>query len=194
MRILIAEDEVLTRMDLRGLLEDAGFEVVGEAKDGLDAVQYAEELRPDLVLMDIRMPHIDGLAASKMILSRGFSPCIVLLTAYSDADYIKSAVRTGVYGYLVKPVDAKTLVSTLQVAYQKSLEHQSLRSELDKSKQKLEDRILIERAKGYLMQEKQISEEQAYRTLRELSQQKHCSMRFIAEAVIIRNEDHEENI
>ncbi|MDR3280067.1 MAG: response regulator, partial [Synergistaceae bacterium] len=109
MRVLIAEDELLTRMDLRCLLTDAGFDIVGEAKDGLDAVRFAEELRPDLALLDVKMPYLDGIAAARMIISKGYSDCIVMLTAYSDQEYIQNATNAGVYGYLVKPVNVNSL-------------------------------------------------------------------------------------
>ena len=189
MRILIAEDEVLTRMDLRALLEDAGMEVVGEAKDGLDAVCLAEEFKPDLILMDIKMPHLDGLAAARMIIRKDWCRCIVMLTAFSDSEYINNALETGVYGYLVKPLNPKTLIPSLQIAYQKASEHNQMEGELNKVRQKLEDRVVIERAKGYLMRTNQMSEEEAYHLLRELSQKKRCSMRFVAEAMIIQDED-----
>lgn len=193
MRILLAEDEVLTRMDLRGMLEDAGMEVVGEAKDGIEAVQRAEELNPDLVLLDIKMPMLDGLTASRIILKKGYSQCIVMLTAYTDAEYIKNAMtQTGVYGYLLKPISPRTLIPTIKVAYQKSQENEQLKSELQKSKKKLADRIVIERAKGYLMKRDHISEEEAYCRLRKMSQDRHCSMRFISEALIVELESNEE--
>jgi response regulator NasT len=110
-----------------------------------------------------------------------------MLTAYSDQEYIQNATNAGVYGYLVKPVNVNSLRPTLEVAYQKSQDHQNLQSELKKSKQKLEDRIVIERAKGYLMQENNMNEEEAYHMLRELSQQKRCSVRFISDAIIMKH-------
>lgn len=188
MKILIAEDEVITRMDISEMLKEAGHEVVAEASDGLEAVKLAETHKPDLVLMDIKMPYIDGLTAANIIIEQGSSNCIVMLSAYSDRDYVNNATQIGVFGYLLKPVNKNALIPAIEVAYRQSQENIALKDELKKEKQRLKDRIVIDRAKGYIMKNENLSEEDAYCKLREISQRKRISIRVLAESIVRQNE------
>lgn len=188
-KVVIADDEPITRMDLREMLEGLGYEVVGEASDGFDAVELCRKHSPDLVLLDIKMPLLDGLNASKIIQDENLADCIVLLTAYSGSDFIEKAKKVGAMGYIVKPVDEKSLLPTLEVAISKGKDFKRIKSEMEKTTQKLEERKIIEKAKGILMEEKKISEQAAYDTIRKLSMDKRCSMKSIAEAIILSNNE-----
>jgi response regulator NasT len=185
MRIVIVEDEPVMRMDMKCLIEDAGHEVVGEGKDGLDAISLCKETKPDLVVMDINMPNLDGISAARMIHRDKLCSAVVMLTAYSDLEYVQGAKEAGVYGYLIKPIDAKNLVVTLEIAYAKSLKTDEIEQNLSTVTQKLEDRKVIEKAKGYLMKKEGIDEDTAFKRIRTLSMEKGASLRSISEALLM---------
>ena len=189
MRIVLIEDSQIIRMDCRQMLELAGFEVVGEGSDGIDAINLCKSLRPDVILLDIEMPNLDGISAAKQIISDKTCKAIVFLTAYFEDKLIQQAMNVGAFGYLVKPLDEKTLVSTIRVAYAKSIESRDLEKKLNELAQKLEDRKVIERAKGILMKQNNINEETAYNLLRSLSMEKHCTMRHIADLMLLRKDE-----
>lgn len=184
-RIVIADDEPITRMDLKEILIEAGYDVVGEASDGFDAVELCKKLRPDMVLMDIKMPLLDGLKASKMINEKAYSNCIILLTAYSDKDMIAEATRAGVMGYMVKPIDEKALIPTLEVAWSKQNEIETMKKKVDSVNVELETRKKIEKAKGMLMRKEGMTEDEAYKYIRKLSMDKRCQMVDIADIILI---------
>jgi response regulator NasT len=184
-RIVIADDEPITRMDLREILEAAGYDVVGEASDGFDAVELCRKHSPDLVLMDIKMPLLDGLKAAKTIQDENLASGIVLLTAYSGKEFVEKATKVGAIGYIVKPIDEKSLIPTLEVAISKSAEIKKMKIDIEKACSKLEERKIIEKAKGLLMQGEHISEQDAYGQIRTFSMNKKCSMGDIAKAIII---------
>ncbi|MDR1421659.1 MAG: response regulator [Coriobacteriales bacterium] len=184
MKLVIVEDSQIIRLDCRQMLELAGFEVLGEGSDGLDAINLCKWLHPDVALLDIEMPNLDGISAARQILADKSCHAIVFLTAYFEDKLIREAMELGAFGYLVKPLDEKTLVSTIQVAYAKSLESKDLEERLDELAQKLEDRKVIERAKGLLMKRDGIDEDAAYSLLRTLSMEKRCSIRRIADLLI----------
>src|SRR5437773_11600771 len=169
MKILIAEDETIIRLDLRGLLERAGHEVVGEARDGEEAVALARELEPDLAIMDVKMPKLDGIDAARRILDERPIP-IVVLTAYGQDELVSRAVEAGVFGYLVKPFREQDLLPAIHTARARHEELTALRDEAESLADALAARKSIERAKGLLMQKEGLSEEDALARLRRISQ------------------------
>lgn len=187
-RIIIADDEPISRMDLREILEDAGYSVVGEASDGFDAVELCRKERPDLIIMDIKMPLLDGLSASKMIQKEELAGSVILLTAYSGKEFIEKATNVGVIGYLIKPIDEKSLLPAVEVALAKGIEFNKIRDDLRKANDKLESRKKVEKAKGILMSKHNLSEDDAYNKIRTLSMNKRCSMKEIAEIIILSEE------
>lgn len=187
-RIIVADDEPVTKMDLRELLVSAGYEVVAEASDGLDAVELCRQHRPDLILMDVKMPFLDGLSAARMIHEEGLAGAIIMLTAYSERDFISRAKGCGVGGYLVKPIDEKSLVPSIELAIARSQELRQLRRDMEKTAARLENRIVIEKAKGVVMAEQKMTEQEAYDYIRNLSLTKHMSMSRIAEFILMQKE------
>ena len=183
-RILIADDEPLIRMDVREILTEAGFEVVGEAEDGIDAVELARKLSPDIVLMDVKMPIMDGITAAKMIHGNDPNVAVILVTAYDDAQIVEKAVQYGVIGYIVKPISDRALIPAVRVAAAKSREIKQLRKDLDDEKRKLEDRKVIERAKGILIERQGMDEQEAYTYMRSVAMNKRVSIRVVAEGII----------
>jgi len=183
MRILIAEDETIIRLDLRDLLERAGHEVAGEARDGEEAVALAHELEPDLAIMDVKMPRLDGIEAAKRILDARPMP-IVLLTAYGEEDLVARAMEAGVFGYLVKPFRETDLLPAIATAQARHEELQALRAEADSLAEALAARKAIERAKGLLMERDGLSEADAFARLRKASQISGRPLKVVAEALI----------
>ena len=177
--VVIADDEPITRMDLRELLLDSGYEVVAEAGDGFDALEACRKYQPDIVLMDIKMPLLDGLSAAKMIVQEDLTDAIILLTAYREMEFIDEAKKIGVNGYLVKPIDEKSLIPSMEVMLSKGREIKRLRKDIQRVSSRLENRGVIERAKGRVM-----TEEEAYIYIRNLSLQKGVSMRQIADIIL----------
>jgi response regulator NasT len=190
-RVVIADDEPIVRADLFYLLKDLGFSVEGEAADGFDAVELCRRVRPDLVLMDIKMPVFDGLGAADAILKEDIAGCVVMLTALCDQQFIDRANLVGVTGYLVKPIDKRLLLPTIEVAYSQSQRLKQSRLEAEQAKRKLKESRLIERAKLLIGKELGISEGDAYRELQRMSMNKRCSMLSLAETVIERNSQRE---
>jgi len=186
-RVLVVDDESIIRMDLRTLLEEMGHEVVGEAADGRKAVEMARALKPDVVIMDIKMPEMDGLDAAKIISEEKIAP-VVLLTAYSDKDLIERAKDAGVFGYLVKPFREADIMPAVEIALSRYLELQGLESTVGDLEQKLETRKLVDRAKGILMDKYKMSEADAFRRIQQQSMNQRRSMKEIAEAIIIAHE------
>jgi len=183
MKILIAEDETIIRLDLRGLLERAGHEVVAEARDGSEAVALAEEHEPDLVIMDVKMPKLDGIDAAKKILDARPLP-IVLLTAFDQSELVARAGDAGIFSYLVKPFREQDVLPAIELARRRHEELAAARAEADSLSQALADRKLIERAKGLLMEKEKLNEADAFARLRKASQVSGRPLRVISEAVI----------
>lgn len=183
MRVLIAEDETIIRLDVRALLERAGHEVVAEARDGQEAVALAAEHAPDLIVMDVRMPHMDGIEAAREI-SRARPVPIVMLTAYAEADLVARASDAGAFGYLVKPFREVDLLPAIDTARARFEELAALRAEAADLAEALASRKAVERAKGILMERDGIDEAEAFRRIRAASQKTGKPMRVVADALI----------
>ena len=183
LRILIADNESIIRMDLKELLEEAGHEVVGEAADGLKAVELTRKLKPDLVIMDIKMPEMDGIAAAKMISNEKLAP-VLLLTAYSQKEIVEKAKDSGVLAYLVKPVKESNLFPAMEIALSRFKEYMEIEQELLDLRNSLETRKILDRAKGMLMDAYNLSEQEAFRRIQQYSMAKRKSIREVAEAII----------
>lgn len=187
-RVVIADDEPITKMDLNELLREAGYQVVGEASDGFDAVEFCRQTHPDLVLLDIKMPLLDGLSAAKIIYEENLADTIMMMTAYSEREFIEQAKECGVGGYLVKPIDEKSLIPNIEMAVNRSQEIGRLRKDIEKANVRLESRVWVEKAKGQIMQKENMTEQDAYDYIRKLSQAKHLSMKRVAEMILARSE------
>jgi two-component system, response regulator PdtaR len=182
-RILVAEDETIIRLDLRELLERAGFEVCAEAKDGLEAVELARAEQPDLAVLDVKMPRLDGIEAARRILDERPIP-IVMLTAYGQDELVARALEAGVFGYLVKPFREQDLLPAIRTARARHEELVALREQADSLTEALASRKSIERAKGLLMEREGLSEQEAFARLRKASQVSGRPMKVVAEAVV----------
>jgi len=186
LNIVIADDEPIIRMDLRELLEENGYAVTGEASDGYDVLEICRNVRPDLVLMDVKMPLLDGLSAAGCIKDENLADAVILLTAYSDSEFIESARDNGVSVYLVKPVDVRTLVPNIELAVTRGQEAKRLKVEIQAAEEKLEKRKIIERAKSHLMEKSNFSEQQAFDYIRNVSKAKNISMGRVAEIILMK--------
>lgn len=183
LRVLIAEDEALIRLDLREMLREEGFDVVGEAADGEQAVALAEELSPDLVICDIKMPKMDGIAAATQITDKRIAP-VIMLTAFSQRDLIERARDAGVMAYLVKPFEKRELLPAIEMATARFAEIKALEQEVGGLAERLEARKLIERAKGALMTKHKLTEPEAFRWIQRAAMDNRTSMRDVASLVL----------
>lgn len=186
-RVIIADDESLIRMDLREMLTNLGYLVVGEVGDGRSAVNLARELRPDIVVMDIKMPDMDGIEAARVLTEEQIAP-VILLTAYSQQELVDRAREAGVVGYLVKPFKESDLTPAIEVALARFKEFQALRKEVDDLKLAFETRKLVDRAKGILMDTQGLTEADAFRKIQKMSMNLRKPMKEVAEAIILANE------
>ncbi len=183
LRIVIADNESIIRMDLKELLEEAGHTVVGEAADGVKAIELTRKHRPDLVVMDIKMPEMDGITAAKVISNEKLAP-VLLLTAFSQKEIVEKAKESGVLAYLVKPVKEANLFPAIEIALSRFQEFAELERELEEVKNSLETRKVLDRAKGILMDTYNLSESEAYRRIQQYSMSKRKSIREVAEAIV----------
>jgi len=190
-RVIIADDESLIRMDLREMLLNLGYLVVGEVGDGRSAVNLARELKPDVVIMDIKMPDMDGIDAAKLLTEERISP-VILLTAYSQKDLVERAKEAGVVGYMVKPFRETDLVPAIEVALARFAEFEALHKEVDDLQLALETRKLVDRAKGILMDSQRLSESEAFRKIQKMSMNTRKPMKEVAEAIILAHQAGEE--
>jgi AmiR/NasT family two-component response regulator len=182
-RVLIAEDEALIRLDLKEMLEEEGYAVVAEVGDGQQAVEQATELRPDLVILDIQMPVLDGLAAAEQIASSRIAPVIVL-TAFSQRELVERARDAGAMAYLVKPFSKNDLVPAIEVARARFTEMTALDSEVRSLEERLEARKVIEKAKGRLMAERGMTEADAFRWIQRTAMNERTSMKALAQTIL----------
>jgi AmiR/NasT family two-component response regulator len=190
-RVIIADDESLIRMDLREMLLNLDYLVVGEVGDGRSAVNLARELKPDVVIMDIKMPDMDGIDAAEILTEERISP-VILLTAYSQKDLVERAKEAGVVGYMVKPFREDDLVPAIEVALARFKEFEALHKEVDDLQLALETRKLVDRAKGILMDSQGLNEAEAFRKIQKMSMNTRKPMKEVAEAIILAHQAGEE--
>ena len=184
MRVVLADDEPIIVMNLKEVLEDSGYQIVGTASNGFAAIDLCKEHRPDILIIDIRMPGLDGLQTAKFIYEGGYADTIVIESAFDDEEFVQKASKYGVSAFMVKPIDSKTLVSTLKVATARSKELITLRSEVIEVNKNMETRKKIERAKGSIMDKLKLSEQEAYNYIRGISKENNISMEFVAEILL----------
>ncbi|MBP9478037.1 MAG: response regulator [Sebaldella sp.] len=189
-RVIVVDDEPITRMDICEILKEGGYDIVGEAADGFDAIEQCKKHNPDFVMMDVKMPILDGLKASKIIINEKLARGVVLLTAYSSKEFIEDAKNIGVLGYIVKPIDEKSFLPNLQIILSKQEEFEELEQKYIKTNQKLEDRKKLDIAKSILMERDNMTEKEAYSYIRNLSMNKRCDMGKIADIIILSGDDN----
>ncbi|MCH9728072.1 MAG: ANTAR domain-containing response regulator [Actinomycetia bacterium] len=182
-RVLVAEDEALIRMDLAEMLREEGYEIVGEAGDGQEAVELAESLKPDLVIMDVKMPRRDGIDAASEIAAKRIAP-IVILTAFSQRELVERARDAGAMAYLVKPFNISDLVPAIEVAVSRFHEMAALEEEVATLSERLETRKLVERAKGLLQANQGMTEPEAFKWIQRAAMDRRTSMKRVAEVVL----------
>ncbi|KAA1429038.1 ANTAR domain-containing response regulator [Nocardioides antri] len=181
--VVIAEDETLIRMDLAEMLAEEGYDVVGQAGDGAKAIELAEELRPDLVILDVKMPVLDGIAAAEAIAGKRIAP-VVMLTAFSQRDLVERARDAGAMSYLVKPFTQSELVPAIEMAVSRFAEIAQLEEEVTDLKERLETRKAIDRAKGILQEQLSLTEPEAFRWIQKTAMDLRMSMREVADGVV----------
>ena len=180
-RILVAEDETLIRLDLVEMLTEAGYEVVAQATNGVEAIKFAEELKPDLSILDVKMPELDGISAAEKIIN--ISP-VLMLTAFSQKELVERARDAGVMAYVVKPFTISDLVPAIEIASSRYQQMAALKSEVSDLHERLETRKIIDRAKGILMQALNLSEPEAFTWIQRAAMDRRISMKAVAQAVI----------
>ncbi len=183
-RVIIADDESVIRADLREMLSNLNYLVVGEVGDGRSAVNLARELKPDVVIMDIKMPDMDGIEAAKMMTQEKIAP-VLLLTAYAQRDLVDRAKEAGVVGYLVKPFREQEIVPAIEIALARFGEFRELEKEVGDLNETLETRKLVDRAKGILMDTQGLTEQEAFRKIQKMSMNTRKPMKEIAQAIVL---------
>lgn len=186
MRVLIADDDPIIRLDLKQMLENLGYEVVSEAGDGQQALDQARETKPDICILDVKMPAMDGIEVVKALTEENISPAI-LLTAYSDHELVDRAKEAGVFAYLVKPFKPSDLPPAIEIARSRFEQNSHLTKEVGSLTERLEARKLVDRAKGIIMDQQKVSEAEAYRRIQQQSMNLRKTMREVAEAIILAN-------
>jgi AmiR/NasT family two-component response regulator len=189
-RVLIAEDEALIRLDLKEMLEEEGYDVCGEAGDGESAIRMARDLRPELVILDVQMPLLDGISAAQTIAGERIAP-VVILTAFSQRDLVERAREAGAMAYLVKPFQKKDLLPTIEMALSRFTEIVQLEAEVKDLQGRLDARKVVERAKGVLQSEHGLSEPEAFRWIQRTAMNRRTTMKALAESVIAGDEQPE---
>lgn len=182
--VVVVDDEPITRMDVTGMLLELGYDVVGEAADGFDAVSLCQAKHPDVVLMDVNMPIFDGLTASDIIITENLAGCVVLLTAFNDDEIIDKASKIGVTGYLVKPVEQRRIKPAIEVALAQSEKLRTSKKETEKAQKQLDDSRLVARAQAIIAKKEKCTESEAYAMLRSMAMDKRVSMAVLAKAVL----------
>lgn len=183
LKVVIADDEALIRLDISEMLTEAGYEVIGEASNGEEALDLVTKLKPDLAILDVQMPIMDGLKAASFINDKMLAP-VLLLTAFSQVDIVEKAKKAGVLAYIVKPVREEQLFPAIQIAVSRFKEIKDFSEELGSVKEALDNRIILERAKGILMDAYGLKEDEAYKKLRQYAMNKRLSLKEVAKIVI----------
>ncbi|HXH61687.1 MAG TPA: response regulator [Fimbriimonadaceae bacterium] len=184
MRVLIADDDPIIRLDLRQMLETLGYDVVAEAENGQAAIALARENAPDVCVLDVKMPVMDGIDAAQKLTEDQIAPAI-LLTAYSDQELVDRAKNSGVFGYLVKPFKPSDLAPAIEVARSRYEQNKVLSRELNSLQGRMEARRIVEQAKGLIMKSEGVTEDEAYRRIQQQSMNSRKSMKEVAEAIIL---------
>ncbi|MGL6199189.1 MAG: ANTAR domain-containing response regulator [Lachnospiraceae bacterium] len=185
LRAIIADDEPITRMDIKEMLEMAGYVVVAEATDGFEAIEACKQHQPDFALMDIKMPLLDGISAAQVIKEEQLAETVILLTSYSDRELVNTAKEAGIGGYLVKPIDEKSLIPSVELAVATSKNYLKLKRDMEKVSERLENRSTIEKAKGMVMKKEDMTEQEAHNYIRKLSMDKSISMKRVSEIILM---------
>jgi response regulator NasT len=184
-RIMVVEDESIVRLDIAMMLKDAGFDVVAEAGDGEKAIELAYSLKPDLIIMDIKMPKLNGLKASEII-SHKFHIPILLLTAYSQREYIDKAKQANILGYLVKPISETSLIPAVEIALKQAENTNAYKEKVQEMNNQLQNRKMVEKAKGILMQKFNLTEDAAFKKMRTISMNRQVTLEKVAKQIIVK--------
>lgn len=189
LRIVVVDDEPIIRIDIKNMLTNAGYQIVGEGSNGFDAIELSKKFYPDVILMDIKMDDMDGLSAAKIIAEECPDTAIIMLTAYSKIEYIDKAKETKISSYLLKPINEKLLVPNIELAVVRNKELTEYKNSVDKAKEKLASRKIIERAKGLIMSHRHKNEDEAFNYIRDISKTRNMSMLKVSEMIIRQYEE-----
>lgn len=189
LKIVVVDDEPIIRMDIKNMLMNAGYQIVGEGSNGFDAIELSKKFYPDVILMDIKMDDMDGLSAARIIAEECPDTAIIMLTAYSKIEYIDKAKETKISSYLLKPINEKLLVPNIELAVVRNKELTKYRNSVDKANEKLASRKIIERAKGLIMSHRHKTEDEAFNYIRDISKKRNISMHNVSEMIIRQYEE-----
>ncbi len=184
LKIVLVDDEPIIRMDLRAILEKAGYIVAGEGMDGFDAIALCKEHKPDVIILDVKMEVLDGLSAAKVISDECQSTAIIVLTGFNKGEYIDKAKECRISSYIVKPINEQILIPNIELAVVRNRELFKYREEVEKANEKLESRKYVEKAKGLLMCSENMSEDEAYNYIRQISKERNIAMNRVAKLII----------
>ena len=189
LKIVVVDDEPIIRIDIKNMLTNAGYQIVGEGSNGFDAIELSKKFYPDVILMDIKMDDMDGLSAARIIAEECPDTAIIMLTAYSKIEYIDKAKETKISSYLLKPINEKLLVPNIELAVVRNKELTEYKNSVDKPNEKLATRKIIERAKGLIMSHRHKTEDEAFNYIRDISKKRNISMHNVSEMIIRQYEE-----
>ncbi|MFR5262763.1 MAG: ANTAR domain-containing response regulator [Christensenellales bacterium] len=189
LKIVVVDDEPIIRIDIKNMLTNAGYQIVGEGSNGFDAIELSKKFYPDVILMDIKMDDMDGLSAARIIAEECPDTAIIMLTAYSKIEYIDKAKETKISSYLLKPINEKLLVPNIELAVVRNKELTEYKNSVDKANEKLATRKIIERAKGLIMSHRHKTEDEAFNYIRDISKKRNISMHNVSEMIIRQYEE-----
>ena len=189
LKIVVVDDEPIIRIDIKNMLTNAGYKIVGEGSNGFDAIELSKKFYPDVILMDIKMDDMDGLSAARIIAEECPDTAIIMLTAYSKIEYIDKAKETKISSYLLKPINEKLLVPNIELAVVRNKELTEYKNSVDKANEKLATRKIIERAKGLIMSHRHKTEDEAFNYIRDISKKRNISMHNVSEMIIRQYEE-----